>query len=94
VFTGGRRLQGRTFIGPVGADALTSGGQITGGAITICNGAFEDLYTGTGARLCVYSRPVEASTGPPAVDARDGLYGDVVTAVTRSVPGTLRSRKT
>lgn len=86
-FINGRRLIGRSFIGPISNNGFTSAGQIDSGVVATFSGMFDGLTSGLGARLCVWHRP----TSPTAAD---GAYGDVVTVVARSVPGTLRSRKT
>jgi hypothetical protein len=85
-FVNGRRLIGRSFVGPIAAQAFNSAGQIQNSAIVAFGGMFDGLISGTGPRLCVWHRP----TGPSATD---GTYGDVATITARSMPGTLRSRK-
>lgn len=86
-FVNGRRLIGRSFVGPISNNGFTSSGQIDSGVVSTVSSAFDGLISGLGARLAVYHRPAPGQT-------TGGTYGDVVTVTCRSVPGTLRSRKT
>lgn len=84
-YIGGRQVKGHSFIGPLHADNLTTGGLLTSAAITAFQGWWEALYTGTGPILCVWRRPtVLAPTG--------GVYADVTTASVRSTPSYLSGR--
>lgn len=85
VWNAGRRLRGRTFFGPLNAEALGEDGQILPSAITAVNGQFTAITSGLGPRLAVYSRP---SGGP-----NPGFYGDVVQVACRPKPGSLTSRR-
>lgn len=86
-YVGGRRLQGRMFLGPIAATALDSNGQISVTAAPDIAGNFSGLISGLGGRLAVWHRP-------PVGNPTGGDYGDVITVTTRFTPGTLRSRKT
>lgn len=86
-FINGRRLIGRSFVGPIGGACFGADGQIHATALSAFSGMFDALLSGLGPRLCVWHRPT-------SVQAADGAYGDVATVTGRSVPGTLRSRKT
>lgn len=86
-FVNGRRLQGRIFLGPLGATPLGGDGQIIEGAQNQVTTSFAGLISGLGGRLAVWHRPTESA---PA----SGAYGDVTGLICNSVPGTLRSRKT
>lgn len=86
-FVNGRRLQGRTFLGPISSDAIGNDGQIETGWITDTPDFFTALYTGIGARLAVWHRPTNE---PPS----NGAYGDVTSVTCNATPGTMRSRKT
>lgn len=86
-FVNGRRLQGRMFIGPVGANIIGAGGQLGLTIPGIVEGEFSGLVSGLGGRLAVWHRPTTPS-------GTDGSYGDVTSLNIRATPGTLRSRKT
>jgi len=86
-FVSGRRLIGRSFVGPISAQAFASNGQIQNTALAAFGGMFDGAISGLGPMLAVWHRPTTPS-------GTDGSYGDVVTVTARSVPGTLRSRKT
>lgn len=85
-FVGGRRLQGRTFVGPITGDAIGNDGQIEAGWIDDTPDIWSGAISGLGARLAVWHRP----TTPTGTD---GAYGDVVNITANATPGTLRSRK-
>lgn len=85
-FLNGRRLIGRSFVGPIGGGAFNADGQIHPSIAATFSGMFDALLSGVGPRLAVWHRPT-------SVQAADGAYGDVVTVTARGVPGTLRSRK-
>ncbi len=85
-FRYGRRIQGRSFWGPINSDALGTDGNITPTIRTDVAGFYAASISGLGPRLCVYSRPNEAL-------GRAGDYADV-TGVTVSIkPFILRSRR-
>lgn len=86
-YVNGRRLQGRTFLGPVASQALDVYGQVNSTIIDDAADNWVGLISGLGGRLAVWHRP----TTPTGTD---GSYGDVTSISINSVPGTLRSRKT
>ncbi len=86
-FVGGRRLQGRTFVGPITGDAIGNDGQVESGWIDDTPTIWSGAISGIGGRLAVWHRPTEAAPS-------SGAYGDVVTVLANATPGTLRSRKT
>lgn len=85
VFQEGKRLKGRSFMGPIVANQFTSGGQIHATPIAAIPDFYTALTSGVGPRLAVYHRP--SSHG-----ATDGYYGDVTAVVLRSRPSHLRTR--
>ena len=85
-FTGGRRLAGRHFWGPIASDAITTGGYISSTLYTGGNDFYAAIITGVGARLAVWHRP----TSPTAADGR---YADVTAIKVKPVPAVLRSRR-
>lgn len=85
-YVAGRRLQGRIFIGPIGASTIGTDGQVGLGAAATIASEFSGLISGLGGRLAVWHRPTTPS-------GTDGAYGDVTSLICNSTPGTLRSRK-
>jgi len=85
VWNNGRRLRGRTFFGPLNAEALGEDGQILSSCVSAVEDALVAITSGVGPRLAVYSRP-KAPTN-------EGFYGDVVSVLCRSKPGSLTSRR-
>lgn len=87
---GNRLMQGRHFIGPIGAGAIGSDGQVTSGvrsAVPTAYGGVLDI-NGNG-RLVVYGRKYTDKDGV----THPGKIGYVQAVICNSVPGTLRSRK-
>jgi hypothetical protein len=85
-FFGGRRLIGRSYVGPTGTDVMDADGNISSTIRTTINGAYTALISGVGPRLAVYHRPT-------SVAAADGRYGDVVNVQTLALPSNLHSRR-
>lgn len=86
VFTNGRQLRGRHFLGPVGDNAIDSSGYLETVTYQLAENVYPPLITGTGAKLAVYHRPPNGlSTG--------GSYGDVIAVQTKARPAILRSRR-
>lgn len=84
VWQGGRRLQGRIFLGPIAADAFTETGQFSNTFMGNVENAFGALNTGLGPRWAVYHRPRGSA---------DGYYGDIVNVTCRPYAGNLKSRR-
>jgi hypothetical protein len=84
VWKNGRRLQGRSFIGPINQDPLGEDGRIASNSQAYVEDLFVALTSGLGPRLAVYSRPGQNGQG--------GSYGDVVNAICRQRPAVLKSR--
>lgn len=82
----GKRLRGRSFLGPASEGISSNDGQVN----AYCIGLVEDNYvaitSGLGPRLAVYHRP---ASGAPS----SGYYGDVVAVRVNTKPGNLRSRR-
>lgn len=91
-FVNGRRLQGRTFIGPISGDAIDNDGQIENAWRNETLDSWSGLISGLGGRLAVWHRPT--FSGFPPVSNNDGSYADVTSVTANATPGTLRSRKT
>lgn len=93
IFHAGRRLRGRSFLGPMSPSAITSTGQVSATEIDEVQDRYAAIITGIGVRLAVYSRPklIPVLTGPD--EHTTGFYGDVVTVRANSKPGNLRSRR-
>lgn len=85
-YVNGRRLQGRSFLGPIGVGAFNTLGQIDATVQSDVEDAWAGLFTGLGGRLAVWHRPTTPS-------GTDGSYGDVTSVLCNPTPGTLRSRK-
>jgi hypothetical protein len=84
-FRNGRRVQGRTYLGPIASDALAGSGQMSSAVRTDFPIAFEGIYDGLASRLIVWSRPTLAH---PV-----GAYADVVGCTVAPFPFTLRGRR-
>jgi hypothetical protein len=86
IFFEGKRLRGRTFLGPVGNDVVTANSTVGSSDRTVVEGAFAAMTSGVGSRLAVYHRANPSThTG--------GYYGDVVSVRLKDVLGTLTSRR-
>lgn len=83
-FRDGRRIQGRTFLGPVGSDAIENTGQIKATMRATIAAAFTGIIDPVSSRLIVWSRP---QPGGPV-----GQYADVVNVTVAPAPFTLRGR--
>lgn len=80
----GRRVQGRSFMGPVAADQLDDNGQILDAVRTGLAEAWSGAIDALGPRLIVWSRPTP--THPV------GAYADVTTVSIAQRPFILRGR--
>lgn len=85
-FTGGRRLIGRSFIGPIGSGQIDVNGNILDAVRANVAVYYTALISGVGPRLAVYHRPT-------SVAAADGRYGDVVSVSANKLPSNLHSRR-
>lgn len=92
-FLRGRRLQGRSFLGPLPKQSVTDAGQLNSETQGWMNSAYDAVLNWAGPRLAVYHRPTPATTGPNAKPATEGAYGDVNTITVRSKLAVLRSRR-
>ena len=84
-FRYGRRIQGRTFLGPLSASALEADGNLSPATLASLGAAFSGLYDGLGSRLIVWSRP---SIAHPT-----GAYADVTGLSVSSKPFSLTGRR-
>lgn len=83
-FRDGRRVQGRTFLGPLASDALESTGAIKSTFQSSIAAAMSGVIDVLGPRLIIWSRP---KPGPVA-----GQYADVTAVTVAPRPFTLRGR--
>jgi hypothetical protein len=86
----GRRVNGRTFIGPLALGALDTSGNLTSTAQTNFSAMWDGLQDLVEARLMVYHRPREATADRPA---SAGAAYHVQNSVCLAKPGNLRSRR-
>lgn len=84
-FRNGRRVQGRTYLGPIPSGVLDSTGNVSAGIRTVVPPLFSGIYDGLSSRLIVWSRP----TGTSPV----GAYADVVACQVAPKPFVLRGRR-
>lgn len=86
IFVAGKRLRGRTFLGPVGEDVVGANSVVGSTDRGVIEDSFIAMTSGVGARLAVYHRAnPNTHTG--------GYYGDVVSVRLKDVLGTLKSRR-
>jgi hypothetical protein len=91
VVNAGRRINGRTFVGPLGGEALSGSGAIDPVLLPTFSHMFDGMQDiGGSARLAVYSRPQHDAAG---VQTRPGRSALVVSSLCNSAPGGLRSRR-
>lgn len=82
----GKRLRGRSFIGPVSNSVVGDDGQIYTAWQALVADNYVALTSGVGPRLAVFHRANSSThTG--------GYYGDVVSIRVNKRPGNLRSRR-
>lgn len=84
-FRGGRRVQGRSFIGPCSADAIDADGGIIAAGISGWPPLFSGVYDGLAGRLIVWSRPTASNP--------TGDYADVVGLSIAPKPFSLTGRR-
>jgi hypothetical protein len=95
-FLAGRRLQGRSFIGPVNLANIEGDGTPTAAAVSAVNDAATVMITGDGGthHLVVWRRPKQSSPKTkPATFIRDGSSGAVTNVSVPNKFATLRSRR-
>jgi hypothetical protein len=85
-YTNGKRLRGRSFLGPVAPGIFASTGLINQAVLSEIEDEWTAMSSGLGPRLAVYHRPSNDTSA-------DGYYGDVVTVIGRQRPSNLRSRQ-
>lgn len=85
-FIRGRRLKGRSFIGPMGGSLMDSDGSLASSVAATVDSAFVAMTSGLGVRLVVWQRPSVANSNT-------GDYGDVVLAKCQDKVAVLRSRR-
>jgi len=86
LFRNSKRLQGRSFLGPIGSNILDTQGNISSANRTAVDAAYAAIISGVGPRLAVYHRPTSHL-------AADGYYADVVNVRTLALPSNLHSRR-
>jgi len=92
----GHRIQGRTFIVPMGGGAYDSDGSINAANLTAIQAGADAFVTAMAGALYVWHRPrkARAANGTiPAVTARDGGHAVVTSAVVHDRVVVLRSRR-
>lgn len=82
----GRRLKGRSFLGPINASALDANGRMKQVLASTIEDSYTSMTSGVGVRLAVYSRPSPANS-------MVGNYADVVTVAVDQKAAILRSRR-
>lgn len=86
MFVAGKRLKGRSFLGPISAAVLDTNGDVNSAVRAAAPGRFTALTSGVGPRLAVWHRPSNAT-------GSDGYYGDVVSVIARARVTNLRTRQ-
>jgi len=97
----GRRLRGHTFIVPLVAVGYDTSGQVLSTFRTSLNAAAAALVLAAGSNMLLYQRPRVAAPAytdrkgvvHPAIVARGGGYGPVVTGTSRAIVTELKSRR-
>lgn len=90
----GKRNIGRTYMGPVGADALDSQGHVAAAAMTAFQAMWDGMQDVAGTcRLVVWHRPRDPGTLHPEDPGTVGSFGHVQTTTVLSKPGVLRGRR-
>ena len=93
----GHRISGRTYIGPLGSNAIDVQGNVTTACQDAVAGAWDGMQDIAGtSRLIIWHRPQKARGAigeQPAVPASVGSFGHVFDTVCSPTPGVLRSRR-
>lgn len=100
-FLSGRRLRGHTFLVPLDGNIYDTNGAITGTPLTAMATAAQALVTSIGGGFYLWQRPRLSAPAytdrrgvvHPAISARSGGYGSVLTGTVRSKVTELRSRR-
>lgn len=93
---GGRRVQGRIFLGPVQGNVMDASGQISDACRTGTAEAFGgiiDINDPRELRWVIWSKPKDVVQPGGTVTTRAGQVSYVQTITVNRTPGTLRSRK-
>lgn len=83
-FRNGRRVQGRTFYGPISTAAMDSDGSILDSIVSGWPDIWSGAYDGLSSRLIVWTRPKGSTPGE---------YADVVQLQVSQMPFILRDRR-
>lgn len=86
LFRNSKRLQGRSFIGPMSSGAFDTNGMIGADTRNQIDTAYQALISGVGPRLAIFHRPSSSA-------AADGYYADVVNVRTLLPPTNVHSRR-
>lgn len=92
----GKRLIGRTFVGPVGTQSLDTNGHLNATALTQFAAMWSGMQDVAGTcRLIVWHRPLkEGDDGfEPGSPGNAGSFGHVQNTIALPLPGSLRSRR-
>lgn len=88
----GKRLVGRSYVGPVASAALTNSGGISAAAISAFGAMWDGVQDIAGnLRLIVWHRPLLAEDGDTVISP--GSFGHVQGSYCLTKPGVLRSRR-
>lgn len=87
------RVRGRTFVVPIGGEALQADGTLDPAAVTAFATAGGVAIAASAGNLIVWHRPRVASAGPPAVTARAGGVAPITACRVRDKVAVLRSRR-
>jgi hypothetical protein len=91
---GGRRMQGRTFLVPLGVLAYQADGSLNAATISGIAIAAEAMRTASGPAFGVWGRPRKAQVAPlPPKPAIAGLWGPAVSSRVPDKAVVLRSRR-
>lgn len=90
----GHRVPGRTFVGPIGGNALDTAGHINTAALAAFNGMWDGMQDVAGTcRLVVWHRPRDPGTLHVEDPGTVGSLHHVQSTTTLVKPGVLRSRR-
>jgi hypothetical protein len=100
-FLSGRRLRGHTFLIPLGGGEYDASGQVNSSRVAALGAAATTMITALGADLLVWQRPRVAAAAytdrrgvvHPAITARGGGFGPVLTGSARPEVTELKSRR-
>lgn len=88
----GRRINGRTFLGPLSENAIDSSGHVESSARAAFASMWDGLQDTVDTRLMVYARQRYSASNPPVAQV-DGTAAHVQSSVCNVLPGGLRSRR-